>query len=124
WTQVGPALPGFAADDFRLKEDTASFLRVLGGDGSAGSPWQISDVFGLQGMESLGLLDEHFLLANDIDASGTANWHAGMGFDRIGKSLSPLAVFSGSLDGQGKVITDLTINRFASIVGLFGGTSS
>lgn len=120
WAQIGSgaALPTFNVNDFRLKEDSASFLRVLDGDGSGTSPYQIADVYGLQGMESRSLLGNHFVLANDIDASGTVNWEAGAGFDPIGSATQR---FNGSLNGQGHFISDLTINRGGeNDVGLFG----
>jgi filamentous hemagglutinin family protein len=125
WRQLG-TLPAFAATDFRL--EGGSFLRATGGDGSAASPYAIVDVYGLQGMASASLLDGHFALAGDIDASGTAGWNAGAGFDPIGNGThgsSSGAGFSGSLDGQGHAILHLTINRPGeNMVGMFGHIES
>ncbi len=116
WTQVGSTLPGFHANDFNIAG--GEFLRALGGDGSSATPYQIADVYGLQGVGSSGLLGSAFVLANDIDASGTAGWNGGAGFDPIGVYG---AEFSGSLDGQGHAISGLTIDRAADdYVGLFG----
>lgn len=116
WTQVGSTLPGFHANDFNIAG--GEFLRALGGDGSSATPYQIADVYGLQGIGSSGLLGSAFVLANDIDASGTAGWNGGAGFDPIGVYG---AEFSGSLDGQGHAISGLTIDRAADdYVGLFG----
>ncbi|MFC0327377.1 beta strand repeat-containing protein, partial [Halomonas organivorans] len=108
WQQHAASLPTFAVNDFRLKEDTASFLRASGGNGTATDPYQIGDVYGLQGLESYTLLGSDFTLASDIGASVTVNWHAGAGFDPIGTRSNR---FSGSLDGQGHVIDGLTIDR-------------
>ena len=44
------------------------------------------------------LLSRNFVLAKDIDASGTANWNNGRGFIPIGDGQ----IFSGTLNGQSK----------------------
>ena len=70
-------------------------------------------------------LTENYTLMNDIDATETRYWNPDgsggyYGFDPVG-DLS--ADFTGSLDGQGHVISDLLINRTAEhYVGLFGIT--
>jgi filamentous hemagglutinin family protein len=125
WSQLG-ALPAFSAHDFRVTGGT--FVRATAGTGSAGSPYQIADVYGLQGIDSLlptfgGVVN--FVLANDIDASGTAKWNAGdpagTGFVPIGDSFT----FLGTLDGQGHVIDGLFINRpTINQVGLFSSAVS
>ncbi|WP_188093553.1 two-partner secretion domain-containing protein [Marinobacter salinexigens] len=127
WTQVGASLPSFSVNDFRVKEDTATFLRALAGNGTGADPYQIFDVYGLQGMESRSLLNSDFVLANDIDASGTVNWHAGAGFDPIGTWVSGCSgtCFAGSFDGQGHETRGLTIDRSGqSYIGLFGTTAA
>ncbi|NMG36880.1 filamentous hemagglutinin N-terminal domain-containing protein [Azoarcus sp. TTM-91] len=119
WSQLSANLPSFSAGDFRLGSGT-TFLRASGGDGSTATPYLIEDVYGLQGMASTNLLADHFALAADIAASGTAGWNGGAGFNPIGTSGTP---FSGSLDGQGHTIGGLTINRAATNgIGLFGVT--
>ena len=58
-------------------------------------------------------LDGFYVLEDDIDASGTADWNEDRGF-------RPIREFEGVLDGQGHVITGLTIERTsANGVGLF-----
>ncbi len=47
WSQIG-SLPTFSANNFVI--NGGSFLRASGGDGSTGSPYQIVDVYGLQGI--------------------------------------------------------------------------
>ncbi|WP_454731262.1 MULTISPECIES: GLUG motif-containing protein [Cupriavidus] len=114
WRQIGtlPALPTFSASDFRLAGGT--FVRATGGDGSATTPYLLTDVYGLQGMGSL--LGGHFVLGGNIDAGASAAWNDGTGFAPIGSS----APFTGSLDGQGHIISNLTINTPSrSTVGLF-----
>ena len=115
WSQIG-SLPTFSANNFVI--NGGSFLRASGGDGSTGSPYQIVDVYGLQGIgSSSALLSSNFVLANSIDASNTANWNGGAGFIPIGNLDNQ---FNGSLNGQGFSINNLTINSSAAYVGLFG----
>jgi parallel beta-helix repeat protein len=84
------------------------------GSGTTGDPYLIHDVWELQAMKYD--LTAHYALANDIDASVTASWNLGEGFE-------PIATFgiefSGSLDGRGYAITGLIINRpTQNIVGM------
>ncbi|MCM5556003.1 MBG domain-containing protein, partial [Pleomorphomonas sp. NRK KF1] len=121
WTQVGNAQPALSAADFRVSSG-ATFIRALAGSGASTDPYQLFDVYGLQGMASTSLLFKNFVLANDIDASGTASWNSGAGFTSIG---STTIAFSGTLNGQGHTITGLTISRATTDnVGLFGVTLS
>lgn len=70
-----------------------------------------------------------YMLANEIDASVTSSWNSGQGFACLG-ALKQLPMgtpsgfqggFTGSLDGMGYTISDLTIERSGeSYVGLFG----
>ncbi len=116
WSQVSGNLPVFIARDFRFDSDNSSFIRALGGSGTSGSPWQLTDIYGLQGLATT--LGAHAVLANDIDATGTAGWNSGAGFSPVGSALES---FTGSLDGDGFVIDGLTINRAGQdYVGLFG----
>ena len=119
WSQNTASLPGFAAADFTISG--GSFLRVTGGDGSSGTPYQIADLFGLQGIgSSATLLGKSYLLTADINASGTSSWNSGAGFAPIGSSTA----FSGSFNGQNHVVSGLTINRSSTdSVGLFGNSS-
>lgn len=123
WRQVAGTLAAFNATDFRLTSG-ATFLRATGGDGSAATPYQLVDVYGLQGMGSASLLSQDFALAADIDASGTSGWNSGAGFVAIGDFATG---FTGSLDGAGHTISGLLVNRPAGLGGLFGridGTAS
>ncbi|WP_316168154.1 MULTISPECIES: beta strand repeat-containing protein [unclassified Bradyrhizobium] len=115
WRQVGTALASFSAADFRIAGGT--FIRALGGDGSSANPYQIADVYGLQGIGSTSLLGSSVVLANDVDASGTASWNSGAGFTPIGNLTT---AFSGVFDGGNHTIRGLTINAATSNVGLFG----
>jgi len=58
--------------------------------------------------------DGHYVLSAHIDASATETWNDGAGF-------APLPEFSGVLDGQGHVISNLHIDRRGEHpMGLFG----
>ena len=115
WVQNNGTLPSFYAKDFQI--NGGSFLRVTGGYGTSANPYQLTDIYGLQGVgSSSSYLQGYWTLANDIDASGTVGWNAGAGFNPIGGGLP----FQGSLDGGGHVISNLTINRPSQAnVGLF-----
>lgn len=79
---------------------------------------EISDVTDLQNMAND--LAGKYYLSGDIDASATASWNGGLGFDPIGSSGTNTE-FCGTFDGHGYTITGLTINRPAEDeVGLFG----
>jgi filamentous hemagglutinin family protein len=120
WQQINNMPNGFSVNDFRLAGGT--FLRAKGGDGSAAHPYLLFDVFGLQGMTSTALLGSNFALANDVDARGTANWNAGLGFVPVGNTSNR---FTGKFDGKNHTIDDLTIQRNAQdYVGLFGYAGS
>ncbi|MBW9336179.1 filamentous hemagglutinin N-terminal domain-containing protein [Herbaspirillum sp. RU 5E] len=117
WIQVAATLPGLSVTDFRLGS-SATFVRAIGGDGSAATPYRIADVYGLQGLASAGLGGTNFVLAGDIAASGSASWNSGTGFVPAGSLANP---FTGRLDGQGHRISGLVINRPGSTYsGLFG----
>ncbi|MEE2922998.1 MAG: MBG domain-containing protein, partial [Pseudomonadota bacterium] len=112
WSQTG-TLANFDVFDFRLSGGT--FLRATSGDGSEAAPYILTDVYGLQGIDTL--IHSHFALGNDIDASGTVNWWSGAGFDPISEDGM---AFTGNFDGQNHVISGLIINRpTEEYVGLF-----
>ena len=120
WQQVGSTPAAFAVRDFGISGGT--FIRALGGDGlSASTAYQLTDVYGLQGAGSAGMLNKNYKLANNIDASGTALWNGGVGgagFDPIGDNTTR---FTGTFDGNNKTISNLTINRPGQdYVGLMG----
>ncbi len=116
WSQIAASLPTFSATDFRLGS-SATFLRVTGGDGSSGTPYQIADIYGLQGMASTSLRSLDFVLTSNLNASGTSLWNSGAGFISIGTQA---ASFTGSFNGQGYTISGLTIGTTGNNAGLFG----
>jgi hypothetical protein len=67
-------------------------------------------------------LDRDFVLMNDIDASETITWNDEQGWEPIGNETNR---FSGSFNGQDKVINNLYINRNPNTsTGFFGSISS
>ena len=121
WSQNSASLPSFTAGKFTVGA-SASFLRAAGGSGAAGSPYLLTDVYGLQGMgTSTTYLAANYKLANDIDASSTSSWNSGAGFAPIGPSSG--TPFKGTFDGANNLISGLTINLpAATTVGMFGYT--
>jgi filamentous hemagglutinin family protein len=121
WTQDSASLPGFtASNDFEL-QNSSTFIRVTGGNGSSGTPYQIADIYGLQGLASPSgtLLGLNFELTKSIDATGTSTWNSGAGFTPIGNNNT--ASFIGTFNGQGNVVNGLSIDQGGGIaVGLFG----
>jgi|APHM01.1.fsa_nt_gi M26 IgA1-specific Metallo-endopeptidase N-terminal region. len=89
----------------------------LSGDGSPSNPYEISNASELQAMEDD--LTANYELVSDIDASNTAQFNSGDGFDPVGDGSGD---FKGNFDGNGFRITGLTIDRGSSReeVGLFG----
>ncbi|SMC54039.1 GLUG motif-containing protein [Rhizobium sp. RU36D] len=116
WSQVAATLPSFSANNFALSTG-ATFLRATGGDGTAGTPYQIADIYGLQGMASSSLLAQNFVLTGNISATATSGWNSGAGFLSIGNSTT---AFTGSLSGAGYTISGLTVSRPTISAGLFG----
>jgi filamentous hemagglutinin family protein len=121
WSQISSTLPTFHANNFQITG--GSFLRALGGNGTNGSPYQIADVYGLQGIgSSPTLLAASYVLANNVEASGTASWNGGAGFVPIGNGTTN---FNGTFNGAGYTISNLTMNLpTTSYIGFFGYTGS
>ncbi len=87
-----------------------------GGSGTEADPWHVSSVEQLQAINDH--LDAHFLQIRDIDAGHTEFWDDGKGFYPLGNDS---VRFTGTYDGAGLEISDLTIYREEKIyVSLFG----
>ena len=91
------------------------------GDGSLGSPFQITSCTQLQ--EINDNLSSYYSIANNIDCSDSTNWNSGNGFIPIGTLTTP---FTGHLTGNSNyIISDLFIKQpNIADIGLFGYTSS
>ena len=102
-------------------EDTApdctTVVDTYSGGGTEANPYLIEEFAQLQCIEEKDLSAVYQLFAS-FDASPTEDWNGGEGFEPIGDSDNP---FTGTIDGQGKFIYGLTINRpNVERVGLFG----
>jgi hypothetical protein len=106
-----------AGNNFSTKQGssgTTTAYTVITDLGVAGS----TTAMDLQGIS--GNLGRRYALGADIDASTTATWNGGSGFQPLGNSVT---TFNGTLDGLGHTITGLTIDRpTTTYVGLFGST--
>jgi hypothetical protein len=93
----------------------------LAGSGTTADPYVITNASELQAMEDD--LDAYYKLTGDIDASVTAQWNDGAGFDPVGDGSGD---FKGGFDGNQYNISGLTIDRSSSgeEVGLFGEVDS
>jgi hypothetical protein len=104
--------------------------QFAGGSGTEADPYEVATLEQLQLIADTLYLDKHFIQIADIDAGETATWHDGLGFDPIGwmaferDSLWIDIIgepFTGTYNGNGFIIKDLTINREDSeFIGLFG----
>lgn len=83
------------------------FTYFAGGDGSADNPYLISTFGDLQQMKKF--TSANYKIINDIDAEGY--------------SLEPLNNFSGTIDGENHVITNITFNGSGSYAGFIGYAS-
>ena len=122
WTQNSPSLPTFSAANFSIDALSGTqFLRVMGGDGTAGTPYVLADIYGLQGVGSSGMGAFSYKLANNIDAISTGTWSrpAGQG-DLTNEGFAPIAGFSGILNGDNNTISNLHILNTGAYTGLVG----
>jgi filamentous hemagglutinin family protein len=108
-----------AGNNFSTKQGSSGTMlawTVINSLGSAGS----TTATDLQGIN--GGLNGRYVLGADIDATITSGWNTSAGFVPIGGSST---MFSGSFDGLGHTVSNLTINRSSTVyVGLFGYTGN
>lgn len=103
------------------------------GDGTEDNPYEVRNVDQLQCIKDQDLASSYELVS-DINASETASWNNGKGFDPIGDfNVSRDTEFNGTFDGRNHNITNLTIDRYneseddrdrMSEIGLFGAVGS
>jgi len=86
-----------------LSTTSLTAQQFAGGNGTPGNPFLIANVTHLQNIRDVSNT-AHFRLINDIDASATATWNSGQGYN-------PTGWWGGVLDGDGYTVTGLTINR-------------
>ena len=87
-----------------------------GGSGTEDDPYEIATAAQLDKVRDH--LDKHFVLTANINL-GVSPWNAGEGWEPIGSNTAP---FTGTFDGNGFTISDLTIHTSTNDVGLFGVT--
>ncbi|MGB5818801.1 MAG: hypothetical protein WBG90_04895 [Saonia sp.] len=99
-------------------------VAFAGGTGIKTDPYQIATIEQLNAIHEIPtLLNRHYELVADIDASDTKNWNGGEGFIPIGyhHSEEDFGHFTGSFNGNEHTISNLYINRpNEDHVGLFG----
>ena len=95
------------------------------GSGTSGSPYLISNVTELQAVgHNATTLQYHYALANNIDASGTASWNNGAGFEPLGGNGQNYFGDNpglNSFEGNNFGVNNITINSEATDdhIGLF-----
>jgi hypothetical protein len=100
--------------------DTAPTCSNVGYETNASGWYEVENVSQLQCINAHGL-GEEYVLVDDINAEDTEHWNGESnpkGFDPIGEDGDE---FTGSFDGDGHTVSDLTIDRRnTNYVGLFG----
>ncbi|REA03860.1 hypothetical protein DEQ92_12215 [Haloferax sp. Atlit-6N] len=86
-------------------ESTETFA-IQSGNGTEVNPYVITNASGLAAIRDD--LDAHYVLGSDIDATETATWNNGSGFEPVGTFGTP---FTGTIDGANHTIEGLTIDR-------------
>jgi len=111
-----------------IRSSSSSYDDPPHGSGTIGDPYRIIKLPDLVWMKDnvASSTGKYYKLMNDIDATSTSGWNAGEGFIPIGNSA---VQFNGNFDGNGKIITNLFINRPADLPasdyqGLFGYTET
>jgi filamentous hemagglutinin family protein len=107
-----------------------SFASAITGGATLTQYMLVNNVYDLQNIKNS--LGSNYALGTNIDASATSGWNAGAGFvplgtDGAGTVLNGGNGFTGQFNGQGNVISNLSITGpGANYVGLFGyaGTGS
>jgi prepilin-type N-terminal cleavage/methylation domain-containing protein len=97
-------------------EDTNPNIHI--GDGSVGSPYQIANWSQLNHIRDTDYMNKYYILMSSLTSTTYGYNGLGSAWIPIGSSGTP---FTGNFNGNGKTISDLTINLpSTSYVGLFG----
>jgi hypothetical protein len=111
-------------DNCRLElSQQVTIESTFAGLGTVEDPYEIASLNDLQILsENLCLWDKHFKQTADIDASSTSGWNEGEGFITLGNGFTS---FTGTYDGNSKIISNLYINRPTQYhVGFIGNLSN
>jgi filamentous hemagglutinin family protein len=145
WSQISATLPSFTVQsNFHLTKNAYSdlffggnfgpvqnmgtpfgvnqstvFVRALSGNGSVATPYALSDVYGLQGIQGAN----NYILSANINAQVAQSWKVGVlaevigrsgfepiGLDDTGALISP---FIGILNGNNFTVSNLPIRSFS-----------
>ncbi|ABI68388.1 GLUG motif-containing protein [Syntrophomonas wolfei] len=96
---------------------TFEYVLFAGGDGSVDNPYQVATAEQLNNVRYH--LDKHFIQTEDINLN-IAPYNEDTGWEPIGNEWYQ---FTGTFDGNGKIISKLTIKSTGRYVGLFGFTN-
>ena len=109
-------------------EGTKEDVQFAGGSGTAEDPWQIATAEQLDRVRDN--LKAHYVLTDDIDLSGYENWIPIGAFQSLSDAPEDAEVphpdfaFTGTFDGAGHTISNLTVSCEAPMgAGLFGCAS-
>ena len=109
-------------------EGTKEDVQFAGGSGTAEDPWQIATAEQLDRVRDD--LKAHYVLTDDIDLSGYENWIPIGAFQSLSDAPEDAEVphpdfaFTGTFDGAGHTISNLTVSCEAPMgAGLFGCAS-
>jgi len=87
------------------------------GSGTITNPYQITNCAQMQ--EINNSLSSNYILMNNIDCTATSTWESGKGWYPVGQAAG--SSFSGTLYGNGYIVSNLYINRGdVAYYGLFG----
>jgi len=89
------------------------------GNGTVLDPYQVDNASAFQSIGNEPTAN--YTLTADIDASNSSEWNDGAGFEPIGNDSQP---FTGSFNGGGYVIQDLTISIEPADQGENGGDAA
>jgi hypothetical protein len=108
-----------------IREDGTELTAVYRGNGTVNSPYEIDSLADLQAIDnSTTAHDNQYTLVANIDASATIeSWNGGSGFEAIASATDE--AFTGTLDGNGHTISNLSVDRSgANRAGLVGNLGS
>jgi hypothetical protein len=110
YTETDPVYSSGITNYYNKTQSDERYLNVMLGEGTAINPYKISSWSHLQNISND--LSAHYVLTRDLLSADSD-------YSGIGSDWSPLGTFSGTLNGNGFTINDLTINSTANDVGLF-----
>ena len=102
-----------------LTASFSTYSQYSGGSGTVADPYHIANLADLHALsETQADWDKHFIQTDNIDAYETETWNSGAGFSPIG--VDAIRPFTGTYNGNTKIINGLHIKRESNFLGLFG----